>query len=168
MKKTLFIGLALVVVLVIASVAWIILSRTSVEEPPVTLAPGGFPLIDNTASSTNSQDRDLLNDADVVEDPVNPGYYYLGYQTFGPNAVQDPPYLITFIKETNYFNITLLKEPLGETRASAERYLMDKLGATGEQLCQLNYTVGVPDAVNSVYSSMNLGFSFCQGAVRLP
>lgn len=112
--------------------------------------------------------RNFLGDADTSEDPVNPGYYYLGYQTFGEKAVEVPPYLITYIVETQYFNITLSQEPIGETRKSVENYLLGKLGLTKTQLCALNYTIATPTSLNSTYAGMNLGFSFCPGAIALP
>jgi hypothetical protein len=167
MKKLLFVVLAILIIIVIASVAWIIASRAPTEDVQVPTNTGGFPFADNS-SSAGEQDGNFLNDSDVAEDAFNPGYYYLGYQPFEANAGEGPPYLIEFIKETSYFNITILKEPLGDMRLSAEQYLKGKFPLTNEQFCSLNYTVGVPNSVNSLYSGMNLGFSFCPDAVRLP
>ena len=110
----------------------------------------------------------FLVDADTVEDPANPGYYYLEYQTFGSKAVETPPYLITYIKETQYFNITISEEPIGEMRKKAENYLLGKLGVTKLELCNVNYTIATPSSLNSTFAGTNLGFSFCPGAITLP
>jgi hypothetical protein len=108
--------------------------------------------------------RDFLRDEDTYEDPVNPGYYYLRYPPQGNN----PPYHIVYIAQTSYFNVVLYEEPIGDSRRAAEEYLRGKLGLKQTEMCGLNYTVGTPNSVNSAYASMNLGFSFCTGAVRLP
>ena len=102
---------------------------------------------------------------------MNPGYYYLGYHyangTSDPTASNDPPYLIEYISTTQYFNISLLHEPLGQIRQQAEQYLMAHTGLTQNQMCQIKYMVSVPSSVNQVYAGTNLGFSFCPGAVQL-
>jgi len=116
--------------------------------------------------------RDFLRASTTGEYP-NAGYYYLGYHTAGagvvdPTATNNPPYLIEYIKATQYFNIELLKEPIGETRSAAEQFLISNLSISQDQMCQLNYMVSVPDRVNSRYAGRNLGFSFCPGATKLP
>ncbi len=114
----------------------------------------------------------FIADPETKQDPFNTGYYYLGYHK--QVGVQDPtatvatPYVITYIRDTQYFNCTLLQEPIGPVREEMQQYLMTHLGVTQEQMCQLNYMVSVPDRVNSSYSGENLGFSFCPGAVVLP
>jgi hypothetical protein len=103
----------------------------------------------------------------------SPGYYYLGYHTPIPDvtdttATSHPPYVIEYIASTQYFNISLLQEPIGEARKQAEQYLMAMLGISQAQMCQLQYMVSVPWTVNAEYSGENLGFSFCADAVTLP
>lgn len=116
--------------------------------------------------------KDFLNDSATVSDPVNPGYYYLGYhESVGPEdttATDAPPYVIEYIAATHYFNIGLYAEPIGQVRRDAEQYLLTTLGVSQDAACALKYMVSVPDKVNSYYSGQNLGFSFCPGAVQLP
>lgn len=105
----------------------------------------------------------FLASAYTKKDPENPGYYTLGSQV--SNAT---PYLITYIEATSYFNIVLVQEPLGQSRVQAENYLQNTLRITREQMCSIDYTLSVPNSVNTIYSGTNLGFSFCPGAVTLP
>lgn len=109
------------------------------------------------------QTVNFLSDPTTVKDPNNEGYYYLGHQ-----ASDNSPYVITYISATQYFNVALLQEPIGPVRKDAEQYLMTRLGISQNQMCQLDYMVSVPDRVNSQYSGINLGFSFCPGATVLP
>jgi hypothetical protein len=149
---------------------------------PLTQPPAANPTVQvsiatptsggTTASTTTATDP-ILSDPGIVADPINPGYYYLGYHlnqgtSTDATATSTPPYLITYISATHYFNIALLAEPIGEVRSQAEQYLAAHLGLTQDELCQLSYMVSVPDWVNTQYASRNLGFSFCSGATPLP
>jgi len=49
-----------------------------------------------------------------------------------------------------------------------EQFMLKTLGISQQQLCALNYSVGVTRYVNEQYTAKNLGFSFCPGAVVLP
>ncbi len=123
-------------------------------------------------TSSTVQTNNFITDPTTVKDPINTGYYYLGYHVSegvpDPTATANPPYIITYISTTHYFNIALLQEPIGSVRLQAEQYLMNRLGITQAQMCQLDYMVSVPDRVNSQFSGLNLGFSFCPGATVLP
>ncbi len=118
------------------------------------------------------QANNFINDPTTAKDPINQGYYYLGYHVnegiSDPTATDNPPYIIEYISATQYFNIALLQEPIGWVREEAQQYLMAHLAITQTQLCRLNYMVSVPDRVNSQFSGKNLGFSFCPGATVLP
>ncbi|MFA6408276.1 MAG: hypothetical protein WCW36_02285 [Candidatus Paceibacterota bacterium] len=118
------------------------------------------------------QTDNFIADPETAKDPINPGYYYLGYHQYegmpDPTVTTNPPYVIAYISSTQYFNIALLQEPIGSVRIEAEQYLMAHLGISQDQMCLLNYMVSVPDRVNSQFSGRNLGFSFCQGATVLP
>lgn len=116
-----------------------------------------------TAQGTEIAVTNFLALPQTKKDLENSGYYTVGSQE-GENAL----YLISYIDETNYFNIVLLKEPLGDNRVQAENYLRNTLGISKEDMCLLSYTLGVPNAVNSNYSGTNLGFSYCPNAVTLP
>jgi hypothetical protein len=82
-----------------------------------------------------------------------------------PNAT---PYSTLYSVGDQSFVVTLLQEPLGSNRLVAEQTLQKQLGIDQAAMCQLNYFVGVPSAVNETYAGKNLGFSFCPGAAELP
>ena len=174
-----------------AAYTFIVSPRISVPETQPAQSVG-FPVagsvpVDTTVTQTQQSSMtlegvggqfistvDFIADPMTVKDPSNPGYYYLGYHyranegVVDATATDNPPYIIEYIAETHYFNISLLSEPIGELRQEAEQYLMTRLGITQDQMCQLDYMVSVPDRVNSYYSGKSLGFSFCQGATALP
>ncbi len=102
----------------------------------------------------------------TVKDPSNQGYYYL---SGGANVVTSKaPYQIFYDSQYDYFGITLYKEPLGQYRQQAELELEQALGLTQDQMCDLNYDISAGPGINDLYSSENVGFSFCPGAVALP
>lgn len=151
---------------------------------PVTLptAPGAqqTPVMADPARSYTlaTNDSGLLKTLDfvahvtTVPDPLTKGYYYLGYHVYegvpDTTVTTDPPYIITYMSGTQFFNVSLLQEPLGTVRQMAEQYLLARLGVSPKELCRIKYTVGVPWRVSQVYASRNLGFSFCPGATQLP
>lgn len=182
-KTTVLIGGIIVVSALLGLAFWVAGSSAKTTS---TVAPStGFPIAsstpqENTVAVTTPtlqggipiQATDFINDPTTAKDPINTGYYYLGYHVNegvpDPTATANPPYIITYISTTHYFNIALLQEPIGPIRLEAEQYLMNRLGIPQSQMCQLDYMVSVPDKVNSQFSGLNLGFSFCPGAVVLP
>lgn len=78
------------------------------------------------------------------------------------------PYSTVYSAKDQSFVVSLLQEPLGSNRLAAEEALQAQLGINQDAMCQLNYFVGVPAAVNETYAGTNLGFSFCPGATKLP
>ena len=161
-------------------------------QPSTTISPAGQnvlpvanPVSTNTASTTATattillaapggtiEAKNFIADPATAKDPINAGYYYLGYHVNegfpDATATDDPPYIIEYINATQYFNIALLHEPIGQVRSEMEQYLIEHLEITQNEMCRLNYTVSVPDRVNSQFSGVNLGFSFCPGATVLP
>ena len=99
--------------------------------------------------------------ASAKQDPYNEGNFYL-QPTDGNTSYQ-----IEYISATQFFNISLLEEPIGLARLRAEVYLKNTLGVSDSDLCALAYSVTVPNAVNTTYSGTNLGFSTCADAVKL-
>lgn len=138
--------------------------RTSGTSP----APGMSVAAQNGTMTTIN----FLSEASTTKDPINSGYYYLGphpYEGVGSaTTTASPPYMITYIASTQYFIIALLREPIGSVRLQMQSYLLDYLGITASEACNLNYMVSVPYWVNQTFSGRNLGFSFCPGAVVLP
>ncbi len=185
MNKKLFIIIGMVIVLMVfaAFVFWHRSVSNQTPMPPVTQEPGGSVAINppaqipgghtsatmslRTADGGSIRTKDFKQDPAIEEDPVNPGYYYLGYH-IADYPAKKAPYLIEYRDATQYFNIVLLQEPIGAARRAAEIYLVERLGISQSQMCRLQYTVSVPDSIDGTYTTMNLGFSFCPGSVALP
>ena len=134
---------------------------------PVTTVPGGTDTMSlATTDGGKVMVQNFMSKSDTVADAVNRGYYILGPSTQSVTTM--PPYLITYIASTQYFNIELLQEPIGQIRELAQQYLEQYLGISASDLCKINYTVSTPSSVNKTYGGASLGFSFCPGAVVLP
>ena len=186
MSKKLLIIIGAVIIIGLA-VFVVVLSRNSQTQPPAPPpiinpppnagtstppVPGPAVNPNNTISIStidggSIKTKDFINDPATVRDPVNAGYYYLGYH-FTEGEGENIPYVIEYIKATDFFNIGLFKEPIAQSRKEAERYLMEHLGITQSEMCSLDYTVSVPYTVNESYTGMSLGFSFCPGSVFIP
>lgn len=195
MNKTLIISIGAIVVVGLIALAFWLTSPKS--QTPATNSPNGqntLPVANSVGNTTavdtstnltsgtilslsavdggTIQVNNFINDPTTAKDPINQGYYYLGYHVnegiSDPTATDNPPYIIEYISATQYFNVALLQEPIGPVREEAQQYLMTHLGITQNQLCRLNYMVSVPDRVNSQFTGKNLGFSFCPGATVLP
>lgn len=118
--------------------------------------------------------RDFLNNGETAKDVVNPGYFILagdaGYCLANGTCVKgaaSDEFFISFNQKTGFFNISLLKEPIAQARANAEKFIMSRLAIGRVQLCSLEYFVSVSSSVNPIYAGKNLGFSFCPGATEL-
>ena len=120
-----------------------------------------------TATGGTIQTRNFKNDPETFKNPLIKGYYSLGFH-FVDGQGENIPYVIDFIEETDYFNIVLYQEPLGQSRKKAEQHLMEQLGISQNEMCELQYMVSVPDNVSGFYTSRSLGFSFCPGSVVIP
>ncbi len=138
---------------------------------PDTGATAGPTVALPTASGSTVTAKDIKKDPATGKYPA-PGYYYVGYHqpvdgVSDPTATENPPYLILYIDNTHYFNITLLTEPLADTRVTAEEYLQARLGLSESDMCQINYRLSVPNSVSQVYAGEDLRFSFCIDATSL-
>ncbi|OGC80805.1 hypothetical protein A2943_02940 [Candidatus Adlerbacteria bacterium RIFCSPLOWO2_01_FULL_51_16] len=109
--------------------------------------------------------KDFKKDPATVADTNNVGHYYLSGGVDIGNS--NNSYSILYIESDQSFNVTLLEEPLGDTRTKAEAELIQKLGISKNDMCFLRYVVGTPYWVNEIYAGKNLGFSFCPGATQL-
>lgn len=136
---------------------------------PVSVPGGSNPVVGSSQIGTLTVQQ-LLDDPDTHADPYNDGLYYLGnrFPAFEGPTTTAPAYVIVFDAAGQTFNISLLQEPIGQSRTQAEDFMMKKFGLTPEQLCNLNYTVTVPEDVNQTYTSTNLKFGVCNDAVFLP
>ena len=202
MTKTLFIGIGAILIIGLFVLAYVISGKSGTMQTPnqtVGLPISGSNQVGQVTVTTPGQSQgqyastspaqtntiavatynggtmqvmNFIKDPTTVKDPINAGYYYLGYHEYmgvpDPTATTTPPYIIMYTSQNQFFNIALLQEPIGPVRLAAEQYLTARLGISQSQMCQLSYMVGVPDSVNSTYSSRSLGFSFCPGATVLP
>jgi hypothetical protein len=113
--------------------------------------------------------KNFLSDKSTVSDPINQGLYYLGYHFNqgipDQTATNTPPYVIEYIKKAQSFNITVLRNPVMQTKMEAERYLVSALGIPEDQICRLKYMVSVPNYVSQFYAGLNLGLSFCDAGL---
>lgn len=124
-----------------------------------------------TYDNKTIQVKDFKGDPVTVQDPVNKGHYLIGPHPYegvpDPTASDNPPYIIEYIDADGSFTISLRAEPISKTRLDVEKFLMQHLGLNESQMCQLKFTISVPNFVNSYYAGTDLGFSFCPGATPL-
>ncbi len=141
---------------------------------PVGSKPGAPSTTTRTITISNGGTlvvKDFLQDPETVKDHLNKGQNYLGYHfpegVPDPTATTEPPYVIDYFEADSSFSIAIFQEPVAANRLQAEQYLMEHLGISQNQMCTLKYSIGVPNRVNQYYAGMELGFSFCPGAVKL-
>jgi hypothetical protein len=142
-------------------------NSTSVVPTPADNTPGatqGFTVATQTGAVIAV--KDFKADPLTVEDKNNKGHYYLA-GGLDPTSI-DAPYGISYVESDQSFQIGLYKEPLRDYRKFAEQEFISKLGISEPEACALRYWVSVPTWVSATYSTKNLGFSFCPGAVELP
>src|SRR3569623_1382468 len=105
----------------------------------------------------------IKKDPALKEDPANKGYYYFSGSQNASTSVA-APYTFEYIDSTQFFNIVLKEEPIGQAREQAQSYLAQHLGISQDKLCYLNYMVTVPYSVNQDFASVDLRFSTCSDA----
>lgn len=76
-------------------------------------------------------------------------------------------YTIQFSSVDDLIYISLLSNPVKESRKQAEEALMTILGLEAAEMCDLRVTVGVPMFVNKDLTGRELGLSFCPDSVQL-
>lgn len=113
--------------------------------------------------------RNFIKNGDALEDTYNRGNYFVGNTYPSPSSPSPmPPYIITYSAQSQFFNVVLYKEPLSRSRNEAEVFLQRTLGIRSADLCMLDYMVSTPYTVSETYTSRDLKFSMCPGAVALP
>jgi len=133
----------------------------------VATSPGGASSISVAEIQQGSIPvKDFRNNPNTVKDPYNSGYYDIAGGS--DPGLTNAPFHVFYDETHQYFGISLLSEPLGQYRKEAEQTLLQALGISQLQMCQLNYAVGVGPDINEAYAGKNLGFSFCPGATVLP
>lgn len=140
-----------------------------------TSSPSGTELTLADQNGTAVAVRDFIHNGVTIPDASNTGRYVLagepGYCSSGADTcpvASSTNFNIYYNSGAQSFTIALTKEPIGQARLEMEQFLLGALGITQEQLCKLNYLVGVTRYVNPQFTGKNLGFSFCPGATLLP
>lgn len=161
--------IGIVVVSLILTILYVVVR----PEPEVPDGYSRLPVVDTHATQeTNGQmavfDRngnelivqDVTDDASALNDVT--------YEFSGDTPQLEKDFNLTFYQDQSYFLVSLLKEPLGETRIAAETALKAALGVSQEQLCELNVSVRTDMFTNQFYAGNELGVSSCPGAIQLP
>ena len=119
--------------------------------------------------------HDFIHNGVTIPDTANTGQYLLagnlGYCFSDPQQCQAAPssdFNVYYNSTRQSFIIALTKQPIGQARLDMEQFMLATLGITQQQMCGLNYFVGVTKYINAQFSGKNLGFSFCPGATVLP
>ncbi len=76
-------------------------------------------------------------------------------------------YNLAYNTTDSSFTIGLLSEPLAAARTAAEAGLLQTLGISQADACRLNVAVYVPGSIDGDHAGINLGLSFCPGAIGL-
>jgi hypothetical protein len=197
MKKTLYILIVALIVIVVLGGIWMITQyihpASSGTQTPYT---NPYAYTDNTTTTVTSTSsvsgasqatmqimlpngkslvvKDFIHNHETVPDTVNPDYYYLagsiGYclgDGTCPSGYKTNDFSVTYHATDGHFNIILLTEPLATARTEVEVFLLDRLGVNEAQLCNINYWIGTSGQTSAVYTNKNLGFDFCPGATQL-
>lgn len=178
MKRAALILLVLGLMIFVALGAYLFLSQGT-EVPQNSGTPSGNPFGFSTNTSGTSEDRTLMlvtedgktlyaQDFTASGQPDWAGPDS-GYSVAGDGA---SAFSITYYPAEGavpaQFSISLLAEPLGETRLKAEAALRERTGLTSDELCSLDAQVFTSIHVNETYAGYDLGISSCAGATPLP
>lgn len=183
-------------VIIVVSVLWyVVFTPKTVQQTtqPTTTLPvsGSITPIYNPPSATSSQSaqtmelttqsgsvvvsNDFIHNGVTIQDKANTGRYLLAgnldYCLSNPQECQAGSatnFNIYYESALQSFVIALTDEPVGQARSDMEQFLLSTLGITQQQMCSLNYYVGVTMYLNPQFTGKNLGFSFCPGATALP
>ena len=137
---------------------------TNIDTPATGGTQGVVVPVSSSQGGTVSV-QDFRDDSGVVTSPNIPGHYFIA-GGLNPNDT-GASFSTFYVDSDQSFTISLLAEPIGEVRKQAEQNLLQHLGISQSDACNLRYQVLVPYRVNSFYSGKNLGFSFCSGATPL-
>lgn len=170
--KKFYIAIALIILaIVVAAFAIVFMQK---PESGTTDATDPFNFTAGTASTTNFDSGIALNLSDGKT--VTVANFVPANQSEGADALNGyqvteesgQGYSILFYPDSSGFLISLTEEPLGETRRAAQNFLKSKTNLSESELCRVNAQVFTSIDVSETYAGMDLGLSFCDGAVTLP
>ena len=168
MNKTFILIVSLIIILLGAIITTTLFQNETESTDPERVVYSDFDIKFRDADGDSVVLNNFLNNQAVREDEQNPGMYFLGNTiTIQPETGKLPNYVVTYDKESGYFNVTLLEESFSQARVDAQRYLEDLLQADEDTLCRLSYMVTVPGYVDMAASGQDFRFSFCPDAVKL-
>lgn len=179
MKKILLtIGMVLVIVFLVAGIVATLKKPSDSNEPiqqPGTQFPAGGTtdisgdtFMVKTQSGSVVEVKNFLVSDTTIPDMENEGYFYLGNLFPVEETDNQPPYVITYIEDTQFFNVTLLSTPLYASQQQAELYLKSVLGISDSDMCNLQYTLSVPAYIDEAASGIDYRFSFCSDSTPIP
>jgi hypothetical protein len=151
-------------------------SITPIATPPTTTSSQSVQTMALTTQSGNVvTTNDFVHNGVTIQDRANTGRYLLAgnldyclSDSQECQAGSSTNYNIYYESALQSFVIALTEEPIGQARLDMEQFLLPTLGITQQQMCSLNYYVGVTMYLNPQFTGKNLGFSFCPGATVLP
>ena len=175
MKRTIVIGAAILILLCVVLAITYVVRTTMVTGPIVATSTDPFGSIIDPGATPGGTEASLpivLRDGSTISIPdftkdTQPEWASAdaGYQVVGN---EDAPYQVIYFPDGSGFLVSLLQEPLGQSRLDAETALRQKLRLTNDELCKLSSEVGTTISVNETYAGRELGLSFCPGSVKLP
>ncbi|MEM9336535.1 MAG: hypothetical protein AAGA35_01610 [Patescibacteria group bacterium] len=86
---------------------------------------------------------------------------------FADNSLNEAGYEILFHAPDESFLISLESPPLKQARIAAEAELLEKLGISETDACQLTIRVATSLRVSETFGAKELGLSFCPGSIDL-
>ena len=125
--------------------------------PPIQTASSTPPLASSTGSTIT---------IGTPNGSVTVKNFYASSTTIYPEGDQQvrktPLYEIVYNKADSSFSIGILQSPVAPAIAAAENDLLQTLGISQQQACQLKVTVGIPWWVDEANAG-GRGLSFCVG-----
>ena len=166
--RTLFIGIGLGLVILMVVGAWLALAPAPRQEAP---APVTLPVVSSTTPRASGSDTQAAIEAALAL-PSTTRLGELDYLLTPQGSAigkLEGTFQIAYHAPSRTFIISLLQEPLGQTRHEGEQYLLNLLHIGANEACaRLHVNVAVPFDVNEQYAGRNLRMSFCPGATQLP
>ena len=179
MKKTILIIILILIIIAVAAVFFFMNRGTGAPGGTgtgVTSSTGGglppvIPITGNLASSTSFPTSTTIT-IGTSKGSVTVNNFYKNPALVTPDAgtvliIATSSYNLAYNTGDSSFTIALLSEPLAAARAAAEAGLLQALGIGQADACRLTVSVYVPGSIDANHAGINLGLSFCPGAVGL-
>jgi len=178
-RHTLIIAASALLLLGVTALLWFL----AISSPPTTIPPGFLPgtlPVSNSGSNMPISQpggqtiivgnmravRTLDGTIDVLDFTQDSDVASTSDESFLTWSSNSAEYEVFYLPLDQSFSVVLLKEPIGEIRRKVADDMKNKLGVSSKDLCALIAEVTVPYFVNDFYSTKNLGFPGCPGAVK--